>query len=108
MLPPSHEKGDDKHLWSGYQGGVFTISSAYSLLCGFNDDALDDGWSKIWSLKVPERVQSFIWLVKHDRIITDYMKSKMLIGEHWCTVTDDVATTIHVFVRLPSGKSDLV
>jgi hypothetical protein len=63
-------------------------------------------WLRIWKLKVPERIRSFIWLVRHDRLITNYRKSKMHIVEPWCThCVDIIEDTLHVLRDCPLAKS---
>ena len=82
--PPSSGIEMDRRTWCGFADGRFAISSAYTMLCKFNDDSSDPTWLRIWSLKIPERIRSFIWLVRHDRLITSSRKSQMHIGEPWC------------------------
>jgi hypothetical protein len=54
-------------------------------------------WLQIWRLKVPERVKSFVWLVKHDRLLTNDRKHIMGLGSDRCEFCrDTVETTLHV------------
>jgi hypothetical protein len=59
-------------------------------------------WKKIWKLQVPERVRSFIWLLKHGRLLTNYRKSKMGMGSSFCAFCGDVEETeLHVLRDCP-------
>jgi hypothetical protein len=44
------EEGPDMRFWTGDPHGIFTISSAYKLLCGFHNMEADNIWKKIWKL----------------------------------------------------------
>jgi hypothetical protein len=106
ILPPPSDGDIDRRVWSGTDNGQFSIASAYNLLCSLGDHNREMGWVRIWKLKVPERIRSFIWLVRHDRLITNYRKSKMHIGEPWCThCVDIIEDTLHVLRDCPLAKS---
>ncbi|KAK2422059.1 Polynucleotidyl transferase, ribonuclease H superfamily protein [Trifolium repens] len=105
IVPPNNDSEIDRRAWSGSPDGNFTIASAYTLLCRFNDEARDAMWLHIWRLKVPERVRSFVWLVRHDRLLTNYRKSKMQLCEPWCNhCMDIVEDTMHVLRDCPLAK----
>jgi hypothetical protein len=106
VMPPNSTAAPDQRAWIGNRAANFSIASAYMLSCRFNDDDWNTVWVRIWKLKVPERVRSFIWLVRHDRLITNYPKSKMHIGEPWCRhCVDVVEDTMHVLRDCPLAKS---
>ncbi|OMO93701.1 reverse transcriptase [Corchorus capsularis] len=44
------------------------VSSAYKLLA--NEPSVDFGWKKLWKMDVPPRVKHFLWLVRHERLLT--------------------------------------
>ncbi|GAU34558.1 hypothetical protein TSUD_219420 [Trifolium subterraneum] len=106
IVPPKNNSAPDLRAWSGSTDGNFNIASAYTLLCHFNDEERDEGWLNIWRLQVPERVRSFIWLVRHNRLITNYRKSKMHLCDPWCNhCVDIVEDTIHVLRDCPLAKN---
>jgi ribonuclease HI len=106
VVPPNNTDNRDQRAWIGTGTGIFTIASAYMLLCRFNDDDWNTDWVRIWKLNVPERVRSFMWLVRHDRLITNYRKNKMHIGDPWCNhCVDVVEDTLHVLRDCPLAKS---
>jgi hypothetical protein len=76
------------------------------MLCRFNDDERHAEWLHISKIKVPEQVRCFVWLIRHDRLITNYRKNKMHIGEPWCSYyVDVVEDTIHVLKDCLLAKS---
>jgi hypothetical protein len=42
-------------------------------------------WGKIWKLHVPERVKSFIWRVKWERLLTNSLKQRMGLTSAECS-----------------------
>ncbi|PNY08933.1 ribonuclease H [Trifolium pratense] len=106
IMPPSNDSNDDKVAWSGTSDGDFSIASAYTLLCQFSDEAWETDWLRIWMLRVPERIKTFIWLIRQDSLLTNYWKNKMHNGEPWCNhCVDVVEDTLHVLRDCPLAKS---
>lgn len=59
-------------------------------------------WKVIWHLKVPERVKSFVWLMKHDRLLTNLNKSKRGLGTAACSLCGHAnESTLHAFRDCP-------
>jgi hypothetical protein len=44
----------------------------------------------IWRLRVPERVKTFVWLLHHDRLLTNFNKSKMGLGSSMCNICGNI------------------
>lgn len=62
--------------WGLEDTGDFSIRSAYEVMvsCDHNSQSVD--WNLIWRLKVPMRITMFIWLVHHDRILTNVERAR--------------------------------
>lgn len=59
----------------------------------------------IWNLQVQERVKVFIWLLNHDRIMTNYRNSLCGIGDAACQLYGDACETkTHVLRDCPIMK----
>lgn len=71
VLPLDPSAGDDVWVWPGNKLGLFSVSRAYSILCGFDHLQEQGLWSKVWKLQVPERVRCSIWLILHGRLLTN-------------------------------------
>jgi hypothetical protein len=96
---------EDKYLWEG----TYSLQSGYnrmlSLECGWRCDFID---KKIWLLKIPLKVQIFLWLCRRDGLITSDLRHRRLGTDHHvyflcemdidnvnhllssCLVTDDI------------------
>jgi ribonuclease HI len=97
LLPPSNNAGADGQVCKGNAIGCFSIAEMYYALCDFDLHTIDPVWHQIWRLKVPERVRAFIWMVKHDRLLTNERKHRMGLGSDLCDFCRDCTeTTIHV------------
>jgi hypothetical protein len=74
----------------------------YQNLCGIDKDVADPKWSKILKLMVPERVKTMLWMVVHNRLLTNDLKSRMGLGHGMCSYCGNIAETmIHVLRDCP-------
>lgn len=58
----------DTFEWTRGANGC-TVKSAYNLCRDWNNGDDWDGWSKIWKLRIQQRVKVFAWLFSHGRIM---------------------------------------
>jgi hypothetical protein len=97
LLPPSNSAGEDVQVCKENVIGCFSIAKMYHALCDFDVHTIDLVWHQIWRLNVPERVRAFVWMVKHDRLLTNERKHQMGLGSDLCDFCRDCTeTTIHV------------
>jgi ribonuclease HI len=97
VLPPDRDNGKDERVGVGGNKRNFSVACMYNNLCGFNKDDAHNLWCQIWKLKVPERVRTFIWMVMHNKLLTNSLKSKMGLSHSmcfYCRVVEE--TTLHV------------
>ena len=66
--------GSDRLIWGWNQGGDFSVKSAYSGLAE-PDCVTPWRWKFIWNLKLPPRVQHFLWLLLHGKILTNHQRA---------------------------------
>lgn len=66
----------DKIGWGHSAENIFSTKSAYDLIRQENRNEESNEWHNIWKLRVPNRIRSFIWLVKHDRIMCNAERKK--------------------------------
>jgi len=66
---PSEEIGD-RHLWLASKNGRFSIKFAISILQPIESTG-EDRWSWIWRIPLPYRIQMFIWLLQHQKLMTN-------------------------------------
>lgn len=95
--PPHEEFGEDIFLWRETSHGVFSISSAYHLLAALNHSPNDKIWAKIWKLHTPEWIKAFVWLMKHDGILTNNYLQRLSTRALWCDIcTTKIEDILHV------------
>ncbi|KAL5792898.1 hypothetical protein ACOSP7_001492 [Xanthoceras sorbifolium] len=67
-------EGEDCLIWGNGSEGSFTVKSAYNSFFKVN---LSDHWKFdfVWKAKIPPKIQCFLWLVAHGKIITNVQRS---------------------------------
>jgi len=58
-------------VWKGATNGGFFIKIALKLIRADIEEVQDSIWQVTWRLQVPRRFKFFIWLVAHDRVMTN-------------------------------------
>ncbi|CAN1797288.1 Putative ribonuclease H protein At1g65750 [Linum perenne] len=71
MPPPIANSGEDEIIWGPDPKGIFTLKSAYEIRAAINQQASTDPWRTVWSWQGPSRIRFFLWLVAHDRLLTN-------------------------------------
>ncbi|KAF7812621.1 putative RNA-directed DNA polymerase [Senna tora] len=77
ISPPSEFHASDKVAWKHSSDGSFSVKTAYNSIVGVDNTQQDD-WRKIWSLKVPQRIHSFLCLSGHTKLLTN--KERVIHG----------------------------
>ncbi|KAK4283181.1 hypothetical protein QN277_000163 [Acacia crassicarpa] len=88
--------------WKWTKSGEFTVKSAYDSLrpTEVHPDKL---WSTIWKIKAPERCRIFMWLVLHNRLLTNVSRCKRGIStDGRCQICQvDEESLLHVLRDCP-------
>ncbi|CAN1146008.1 Putative ribonuclease H protein At1g65750 [Linum perenne] len=71
MSPPQQSRGPDDWVWGCEKSGIFTIKSAYNLICRTETTQDSDRWKCVWSWAGPNRIRYFLWLVAKERLLTN-------------------------------------
>ncbi|CAN1746203.1 Putative ribonuclease H protein At1g65750 [Linum perenne] len=83
MSPPMASLGEDTPTWGLEGHGEYTVKSGYLLindLC--NDGVADDKiWKSIWSWNGPNKVRHFMWLVSHNRLMTNKERKRRHLAD---------------------------
>ncbi|KAK9046567.1 hypothetical protein V6N11_052453 [Hibiscus sabdariffa] len=69
--PPRGELGMDRPRWRWDDKFIFSTMSAYKYLIGSPNTDRTFKWKQIWGLKIPQRIRTFMWLVAHERLMTN-------------------------------------
>lgn len=78
LLPPQSDYGSDEVIITGNGINGDSIKFVYWRLVHEEQNNNDDGWRSIWNLKIQDHMKTFVWLLRHDRLLTNQQKS--LIG----------------------------
>jgi hypothetical protein len=72
---PKETDGPDSLGWIGTNTRQFTVQSAYYLQRG-NYIPIAGNWKNLWNWKGPHRIQTFMWIAAHERLLTNYRRSR--------------------------------
>ncbi|KAK8658618.1 hypothetical protein V6N13_036821 [Hibiscus sabdariffa] len=87
-VPPSAAHyGADTPGWRWSDKREFSVGSAYSVLMGTEAQDRNSKWREVWSLKVPQHVQIFMWLTTHGHHLTNIERTRRhLVVSNRCTL----------------------
>jgi len=99
---PRDTDGLDNIGWGGTNTRDFTIQSAYDSQ-NSRAQPIQENWKALWSWKGPHRIQTFMRTAAHERLLTNYCRSKWGVGASpICSGCDkDDETIIHVLKDCP-------
>ncbi|CAI0385208.1 unnamed protein product [Linum tenue] len=101
MEAPKAGLGEDRTIWGAEKDGRFRLRSAYNLVVDEKEEEPMDVWKQLWRWNGPNRVKLFLWLVTHDRLLTNAeRKKRQLTSNDECNFCkDEVETTEHIIRR---------
>ncbi|CAN1181981.1 Putative ribonuclease H protein At1g65750 [Linum perenne] len=67
----SRGRGNDSWNWGEEPDGNFSIRSAYRLILELDNQTSDPDWKYFWRWRGPSRVQHFLWLAMHNKLLTN-------------------------------------
>lgn len=95
FLPGDNNMRDTFHV-SNEEDGSFSIGKMYQYLQRMDGGVANSTWVAIWKLHVPERVWSFIWLIYHDRLLTNHRLNGFGFGNASYSLCGNVCeSTLH-------------
>ncbi|KAF7837882.1 ribonuclease H [Senna tora] len=68
-------------LYGGIRRMVTFQLSPVIMLSGGVSEARDSNWKSIWKLHVPQRVRSFMWLLMHEKLLTNVERCRRRIAD---------------------------
>ncbi|KAK9029785.1 hypothetical protein V6N11_026887 [Hibiscus sabdariffa] len=74
--PPATHYGADTPGWRWSDKREFSVGSTYSVLMGAEAQNRNPICKEVWSLKVPQRIRTFMWLTLHDRHLTNVERAR--------------------------------
>lgn len=90
----------DTIAWAGNANGQFSIGSTSSLLMNYSTRSPNPLWNTIWRLEAPERVRTFIWLVGHNKILSNKLSaSRGIMDDASCKVCGALLESLLHIIR---------
>lgn len=65
------ELAKDRFGWLSPNNGMFKVKEAYGLEAGWGNAEPWRGWKFLWKVRTQQRVKVFLWLLAHDRLMTN-------------------------------------
>ncbi|XP_062006018.1 uncharacterized protein LOC133723218 [Rosa rugosa] len=95
----------DKLIWGSTSSGIFSVKSAYKLLC--DDQGYQSyGWLRNWSLPIPPKLKIFLWSFVSGKLLTNEQRVIRRIATNsscqFCTNTHE--SMLHIFRDCPKAK----
>lgn len=102
----SGEDNADQLVWEPSSDGNFTIKSALTLIQNDAQASRDPIWKLVGDSKVPQRIRFFLWLVTHDRIMSNMNRfSHGLARTPFCgRCPNTKKSTLHLLRDCPSAR----
>lgn len=96
----------DTTNWSCDPSGKFTVTSAYNIIHNCAGNGEDKTWKRIWKLKIPSKIKTFLWLAYHQRLMSNDMRVRQGFAAspycHNCPgVKEDVS---HILRECPKAR----
>lgn len=81
LLPPAKlqelsqitliSEAEDTFVWRTSPDKGFTTLSAYETILTMAGKQKQGSWNNIWELKAPPKIQTFLWLILHNKLLTN-------------------------------------
>lgn len=97
----------DSWFWVLEERGMFTVKSMYKQLQGVFDMEFSNFWKKLWSLKIPGKVATFLWRVCNGCLPTLVsLASKQVQVEYGCpSCRNEAESDLHVLFDCDFAKT---
>ncbi|CAN1746300.1 Putative ribonuclease H protein At1g65750 [Linum perenne] len=82
MSPPRADGGTDCRAWGLEGDGVFSVKSAYGMLREIKGGDNGNNWSKIWKWEGPNKIRHFMWLLQHDKLMTNVERGRRRLTDN--------------------------
>ena len=84
--PPSTELEEDASYWRHSSSGQFTTKSVYlfQVRDATSRSPMEPIWRLIWRWKGPERIRNFLWLVAHNKLLTNDQRVARHLTDNAC------------------------
>lgn len=101
------EEAIDKIFWNGERLGGFSVKSALRIIRNEYVQLTGNSacWKKVWRLQLPQRIKFFLWLLFHDRLMTNSNRFlRWITTDPRCFICGSVEeNNEHIFRECPSA-----
>ncbi|OVA05543.1 Reverse transcriptase zinc-binding domain [Macleaya cordata] len=106
-IPLSSAISSNRRAWDLSRDGRFSTKSAYLALRGGNRTH-DNLWKKFWKIKLPHRVQLFVWKCILNGIpVRDFLSQRINLDSNLCPYYNMMPeTTMHAILICPHVRND--
>jgi hypothetical protein len=97
------QEDDDQIIWSFSSNGKFSVQSLYAVI---NHRGVVPLYvSSVWKLKIPPRVQIFLWLLTKNKILTrDNVAKRREVSHKTCLFCNEPESVNHLFFECCVAK----
>ncbi|XP_073046080.1 uncharacterized protein [Primulina eburnea] len=97
---------EDIRCWGNTITGKFSVSSAYELILNLYEQERDNSWGTIWKLEIPYLIRTFIWLVRHGKIMsnTERLKRGFTTNGSCALCQYELEDVDHIFRKCEEAK----
>ncbi|XVE52767.1 hypothetical protein DITRI_Ditri02bG0150000 [Diplodiscus trichospermus] len=103
----STEYSEDNQVWHYNRNGCYSVKSGYKLLCEQSENLSQDralipskSWRKIWSFRITQKIQIFLWRVLRKIILSrSALAVKRIVMESTCLRCSSHEETLHHALR---------
>ncbi|CAN1837968.1 Putative ribonuclease H protein At1g65750 [Linum perenne] len=83
MPTPRDNLGEDYPVWGLETNGKFSIKSCYNMIKELqpDDDQTRTMWKLVWQWPGPNRIRHFLWLVSHNKVLTNLERRRRHISQ---------------------------
>ncbi|KAJ8768371.1 hypothetical protein K2173_021524 [Erythroxylum novogranatense] len=86
--------------------GSFSTASAHTALCSSDWNPVDAHWSHVWHWKGPAHIQTFIWLLMHEALLTNQTRRRRHLTEsEACFYCGQDESALHVVRDCPRSRA---
>ncbi|CAN1815404.1 Putative ribonuclease H protein At1g65750 [Linum perenne] len=107
MKTPVDNDTEDGMLWGPDPKGKFSISSAYEIVAANHMVSDTNLWKSVWKWQGPNRIKHFLWLVAHNRLLTNSERKKRHMTDDDCCrlFPSSVEDNLHVLRDCRAAKN---
>lgn len=83
----------------------FSVRSTYDIAARHSKTPKATKWNAIWKLKIPSRIKMFLWLVRHEKIMTNNLRVKrgFVFCDKRLLCNETIEDTDHVLRKCPAA-----